>query len=142
MWMEISFSGPSDFVRTLRHCRGRLQSAPLRAVSEHHRPGGRLGGPRGADGQRVTYGFRLVRRLDLLAFEFLPIDVPEERMLFDISFALGAAAQAFAGVFGHQLGGWGGEGERERNVVSNELQKQPRETCSNDSSSELGTKVP
>lgn len=57
-----------------------------------------------------TYGFWLIRGLDLFALELLPVDVPEERVLFDVPLALGPAAQTFARVLGHQLG----EKERRR----------------------------
>lgn len=53
--------------------------------------------------EQSTYGFGLVRGLNLFAFKFLPINIPEEGVLFDVAFAFGSTAQTFAWVFGHQL---------------------------------------
>lgn len=64
---------------------------------------GEAGGTADGAGGGRTHGFRLVRRLDLLALQLLPVDVPEERMLLDIALAFGPAAQALARVLGHQL---------------------------------------
>lgn len=37
-----------------------------------------------------TYGFGLVRGLDLFAFKFLPVNIPEKCMFLDVSFTFGA----------------------------------------------------
>lgn len=52
---------------------------------------------------QFTYGFWLIRGLNLFAFKFLPINIPEKRMLLDVTFTFGSATQTFARVFGHQL---------------------------------------
>ena len=50
-----------------------------------------------------TYGFRLIWGLNLFAFKFLPVNIPEKRMLFDVTFTFRSTTQTFAWVFGHQL---------------------------------------
>lgn len=50
-----------------------------------------------------TYGFWLIWGLNLFAFKFFPVNIPEERMLFDVSLAFRPTAQTFARVLGHQL---------------------------------------
>lgn len=53
--------------------------------------------------ERFTYGFRLIRGLNLFAFKFLPVNIPEKRMLFNVTFTFRSTTQTFARVFGHQL---------------------------------------
>lgn len=87
--------------------------APLRAVRALARRGKQhVGYVCPALRARPTYGFRFIRRLDLFAFKFLPINVPEECMLFDVTFTFRSTTQTFARVFGHQL--W----EKEKHSIS------------------------
>lgn len=53
--------------------------------------------------EQFTYGFRLIWGLNLFAFKFLPVNIPEKRMLFDVTFTFRSTTQTFAWVFGHQL---------------------------------------
>jgi hypothetical protein len=51
--------------------------------------------------ERSTYSFWFIRWLNLLAFEFLPVNIPEKRMLLNVSFPFRPTTQALAWVFGH-----------------------------------------
>ena len=53
--------------------------------------------------ERFTYGFRLIWGLNLFAFKFLPVNIPEKCVLFDVAFTFRSTTQTFAWVFGHQL---------------------------------------
>lgn len=50
-----------------------------------------------------TYSFGLEWWLNLFVLQFFPVDVTEEGVFFDVSLALGAAAQTLTWMFGHEL---------------------------------------
>lgn len=55
--------------------------------------------------ERSTYSLWLEGRLDLLAFQLVPVDVAEEGVLLDVALPLWAAAQPLGRVLGHELRG-------------------------------------
>lgn len=83
--------------------------------------------------EQFTYGFWLIWGLNLFAFKFLPINIPEKSMLFDITFTFRSTTQTFAWVFGHQL-------QEKRKAEFNELRRRTHELLRNEESNEVGKK--
>lgn len=130
VWMETSVFAPSHCVHQLTDAGIEASmSAPQNRAGTHN---GKVCYARESKSQteRFTYGFWLIRGLNLFAFKFLPINVPEKCMLFDVTFTFRSTTQTLARVFGHQL-------QEKRKAEFNELRGRSCKPLRNDDSHEI-----
>lgn len=79
-----------------------LMCTPQKASKAHTRKKRTscIWGPASQRGE-FTYSFWFIWWLNLLAFEFLPVNIPEKCMFFNVSFPFRSTTQTLAWVFGH-----------------------------------------
>lgn len=87
----------------LTHSSGHSDVCPLENIRAHAGYGRRVSNGPQSQIQQFTYSFWLIGRLYLLAFKFLPINIPEKRMFFNVTFTFRSTTQTLTWVFGHQL---------------------------------------